>query len=129
MKSMNIKRMIATAMILVLTLGCTAALAECSCNSYGSVSYAPQYTGYTYVSSYTPSYYTSAGSFVLATGGKSYVRSGPGLYYNELGTLHEGEGLTYLGCYSIDERGVAWYNVCYYGSSCWISSRYTTLYC
>ncbi|MDO4357583.1 MAG: SH3 domain-containing protein [Clostridia bacterium] len=69
-----------------------------------------------------------SGSYVEATGGKSNVRSGPGLGYEDLGTIQRGETATYLGQSSVDERGVRWYYVNYDGIVGWLSSRYTTLY-
>lgn len=68
------------------------------------------------------------GSYVKATGGKSTLRSGPGLGYKDLDTVQKGETATYLGSYSKDERGETWYKVRFEGKEGWISSRYTTLY-
>lgn len=85
----------------------------------GSFSYsAPAYNGgsYTY------------GSYVVGTSGDSNVRTGPGLGYSSIGGLSQGESAPYLGDTSVDERGVAWYNISYNGRSAWVSSRYTTLY-
>ncbi len=67
------------------------------------------------------------GSYVEATGGQSNVRSGPGLSYEDMGTLKKGEPAAYLGDSSVDERGVRWYSVRFEGRSAWVSSRYTTL--
>ena len=70
---------------------------------------------------------SSAGT-VFAEGGSTKVRTGPGLGYAEIGTLYQGNSLTYLGDTSVDGRGVPWYRVSYRGGSGWVSSRYTTLY-
>ena len=89
------------------------------------------YTSLSGYASYTPSYsssYSSYGSYVVGTSGDSNVRSGPGLGYSSIGGLSEGESAPYLGETSVDERGVAWYNISYNGRSAWVSSRYTTLY-
>lgn len=81
--------------------------------------------GFSYPS--TPNYSTY-GSYVVGTNGDSNVRSGPGLGYSSIGGLQEGESAPFLGETSIDERGVAWYNISYNGRSAWVSSRYTSLY-
>ena len=89
------------------------------------------YTSLSGYASYTPSYssnYSSYGSYVVGTSGDSNVRSGPGLGYSSIGGLSEGESAPYLGETSVDERGVAWYNISSNGRSAWVSSRYTTLY-
>lgn len=67
------------------------------------------------------------GSYVKATAGKSNLRSGPGLTYDDLGTIQKGEVAIYLGSYSVDERDVVWYYVRYDGQTGWVSSRYTEL--
>lgn len=126
---MKIKRLITIALTLILCLICTGALADCYCDACNGGGYAQQYyAGYDLNSYNAQTYYASNGSYVLASDGMSNLRSGPGLCYTDLGTLQRGEAVRYLGYYAIDERGVAWYNVCYYGNSCWVSSRYTTLY-
>ena len=48
---------------------------------------------------------------VVGEEGDSYVRSGPGRDYAQLGVLGEGETAQYLDSTRYDERGVAWYNV------------------
>jgi len=68
------------------------------------------------------------GSYVKATGGNSNLRAGPSLDSKDLGTMHTGDTATYLGDYSVDERGVTWYYVNFNGKIGWVSSRYTTLY-
>ncbi len=72
---------------------------------------------------YTPYYDTVYGST-----GDSYVRTGPGLGYNSIGTLYRGQSAAYLNNIEYDDRGVAWYNIRFNGRSAWVSSRYTTLY-
>ena len=67
------------------------------------------------------------GRYIQATG-RLNVRSGPGLGYNDKGTLLSGSTATYLGEYSTDERGVTWYKISYNGGSGWVSSRYCTLH-
>ena len=74
------------------------------------------------------SYYSGGSSKVYASGGDTNVRSGPGLDFDDIGTLKEGNSLDYLGSTSYDGRGVAWYLVRYKGSTGWVSSKYTTLY-
>ena len=68
-----------------------------------------------------------SGSHVKATGGKSNLRSGPGLDYSDVGTLQNGDTAEYLGQQSTDERGVVWYKVKHNGKTCWVSSKYTSL--
>ena len=70
---------------------------------------------------------TVVGSYVEATKGKSNLRSGPGLDYEDLGTMQVGQTATYMGSTAIDERGVLWYYVMLDGQLGWISSRYATL--
>ena len=71
---------------------------------------------------------TVSGTYVKATRGQSNLRSGPGLSYEDLGTLHRGEQATFLDDWSVDDRGVMWYYVNFDGKIGWVSSRYTTLY-
>lgn len=68
------------------------------------------------------------GNYVKATGGKSNLRTGPGLDYDDIGTIQKGETATYLDKSSTDERGVVWYKVSFDGETGWLSARYTTLY-
>ena len=56
------------------------------------------------------------------------MRSGPGLSYDDKGTLLSGSTATYLDEYSVDERGVTWYKISYNGGSGWVSSRYCELH-
>ena len=60
--------------------------------------------------------------------GRLNVRSGPGLNYDDKGTLLSGSTATYLNEYSVDERGVTWYKISYNGGSGWVSSRYCELH-
>lgn len=64
---------------------------------------------------------------VYVSGGSVWLRTGPGLNYSRVTTVHEGQNLTYRGSSSVDSRGVRWYNVTYNGQSVWISSRYAKL--
>lgn len=64
---------------------------------------------------------------VRGVSGDSNVRTGPGLGYSSFGCLYNGEAADYLGNSSVDERGVAWYNIQFEGQSGWVSSRYTAL--
>lgn len=99
--------------------GCTGWVSSAYTSLNGSYSYsAPSFSGS----------YTTYGSYVVGTSGDSNVRTGPGLGYSSIGGLSQGESAPYLGDTSIDERGVAWYNISYNGRSAWVSSRYTTLY-
>jgi uncharacterized protein YraI len=70
-----------------------------------------------------------AGGTVTATGGDSYVRTGPGLGFATLGVLHNGESAEYLDDTQYDWRGVAWYCIAFEDmGDGWVSSRYTELY-
>ena len=69
----------------------------------------------------------SSGSYVKATSGDTYVRSGPGLAYERLSILYEGDRADYLGETARDDRGVNWYKVRHDGEIGWVSSKYTTL--
>ena len=84
-------------------------------------------SGDTGVTTYPKQTSTGDGAYVKATGGKSNLRSGPGLDYTDIGTIQKGETAAYLGEQSTDERGVVWYKVRYNGKTGWVSSRYTTL--
>jgi len=67
-------------------------------------------------------------SYVEGTSGKSHIRTGPALSYDDVGVLHVGETATYLGEQSTDDRGVVWYKISYKGEERWVSSKYTTLH-
>lgn len=58
--------------------------------------------------------------------GDVYVRSGPGLSYEQLGVVKTGGELPYLGQISTDDRGVDWYRVEYKDfEEAWVSSRFS----
>ena len=44
----------------------------------------------------------------VVTTANVWMRTGPGLKYDQVTSLSEGKKLTYLGETSVDERGVAW---------------------
>ncbi len=67
-------------------------------------------------------------SYVIGKTGKSHVRTGPGLAYDDVGVLHKEESATYLGEQSVDERGVVWYKIKWKGQARWVSSKYTELH-
>ena len=69
----------------------------------------------------------ATGDTVTATGGASFLRSGPGLDYALLATMKQGESATYLNKSSVDDRGVTWYYVNFKGQTGWVSSKYTSL--
>ena len=50
-------------------------------------------------------------SYIEGDNGKSYVRTGPGLDYKSIGTLHRGDDARFLGETAIDDRGVLWYMI------------------
>ena len=64
---------------------------------------------------------------VVATGGKTNIRTSGNLSAESVGILREGERATYMGESSTDERGVVWYRIIHDGQKGWVSSRYTTL--
>lgn len=66
-------------------------------------------------------------SNVTIEGGKSNVRTGPGLGYKSIGTAYKGETYTYQGMSSVDDRGVAWYQISFNGKNGWVSSTYAKL--
>ena len=70
---------------------------------------------------------STTGTKVYVSGGSVWLRTGPGLGYKSVTTVHEGQNLNYRGSSSVDDRGVRWYNVTYNGQSVWISSRYAQL--
>ncbi len=55
------------------------------------------------------------------------MRSGPGLAYERLSILYEGDRADYLGETARDDRGVNWYKVRHDGEIGRVSSKYTTL--
>lgn len=74
-------------------------------------------------SSNKSSYSTGTVSF----SGDVNVRSGPGLDYEVVGSVYQGQTLSYAGETRNDDRGMAWYAVTYNGRKRWVSSRYSTL--
>lgn len=64
-------------------------------------------------------------SYIEGDDGKSHIRTGPGLGYKALGTLHRGESARYLHDTSTDDRGVVWYKIKWNGREAWVSSMYT----
>ena len=63
--------------------------------------------------------------YIEGDSGKSFVRTGPGLDFKSIGTLHRGDDARFLGETAIDERGVLWYMISWNGRRAWVSSRYT----
>ena len=82
----------------------------------------------TYISGYSTGYSTGYIGTVYGASGDSYIRSTPSLYGKQLSALPQGASATYLGQSSVDDRGVAWYYICYGNVTGWVSSMYTTLY-
>ena len=78
------------------------------------------------VSSSSSSSSSSSGT-VRGVTGDSFVRTGPGLSYSDIGVLRNGSSATFLGETSVDSRGVVWYKISWNGSYGWVSSRYTSL--
>jgi len=70
----------------------------------------------------------ASASMVKVSGGDANLRSGPGLGYDDIGTIHNGKTASYLGSSSVDDRGVAWYKVKFNGKVGWVSSKYAKLY-
>ena len=97
--------------------------------SYGEVWVSAVYSELTYTRTEASSDDAAgtSGSYIQATG-RLNVRSGPGLGYDDKGTLLSGSTATYLNEYSVDERGVTWYKISYNGGSGWVSSRYCELH-
>lgn len=56
-----------------------------------------------------------------------WMRTGPGLNYDQVVSFSEGKSLEYLGESSVDDRGVTWYKVSGGGNTGWVSSRYSEL--
>ena len=63
----------------------------------------------------------------VRTNGNVWMRSGPGLDYDQVTSYTEGKSLEYLGESSVDDRGVAWYKVTDGAATGWVSSKYTEL--
>ena len=66
---------------------------------------------------------SSGGGKKVRTTGSVFLRSGPGLDYSTRDSIDEGETLTYDRT-SVDDRGVTWYHVNYYGEKGWVSSKF-----
>lgn len=64
--------------------------------------------------------------YVLVTGGALNVRSGPGLTYKDIGTVHKGDKLPYQGV-TENTDGRDWYLVIYENQNGWVSSKYAKL--
>ena len=64
---------------------------------------------------------------VHAVASPTYVRTGPGLGYAIVDSLSAGSYYTWGGNTSYDSRGVAWYDVYYYGGYGWVSSLHANL--
>lgn len=96
--------------------------------SYGEAWVSSVYTELT--QNYTEATGDDVGTFgsYIRTEGSVNVRSGPGLAWDTLGELGSGVTATYQGNYSVDERGVTWYQIAFEGGSGWVSARYCTLY-
>ena len=65
--------------------------------------------------------------YVAAVYGDTNIRKGPGLGYSIIDTLYCGEAMYFAGSTAIDERGVIWFSVEWYGSVAWVSSAYTEI--
>lgn len=65
--------------------------------------------------------------YVLGDDGRSNVRTGPGLDYDSIGILYDGDTAEYTGKSAIDDRGVRWYQIHWRGRKAWVSSRYTSV--
>lgn len=63
---------------------------------------------------------------VRATG-NIWLRTGPGLSYDQIDSYPTGYSFQYLGETSVDDRGVAWYKVSTGKHTGWVSSRYSEL--
>jgi len=70
----------------------------------------------------------SGSGLVYITGGSVNLRYDPCLNGGIIMTVHNGDWCEYMGYYSVDERGVVWYLVEWYGNVGWVSSRYSELY-
>lgn len=56
-----------------------------------------------------------------------WMRTGPGLKYEQVTSFAEGKKLTYLGETQMDDRPVAWYKVTDGKNTGWVSSKYSEL--
>ena len=76
------------------------------------------------------SYLTTSGGgsgTITMKGGKSYIRTGPGLGYKALTTIPQGATAKYTDtAYDNRTPAVLWYKIKYNGYTGWVSSLYTT---
>ena len=63
----------------------------------------------------------------IRTTGNVWMRSGPGLSYQQVTSFTEGKTLEFLGETSVDDRGVARYKASDGKNTGWVSSRYSEL--
>lgn len=70
---------------------------------------------------------TYSGNGTVSFSGDVNVRTGPGIDYDVIGSVYQGQTLNYAGETRNDYRGVAWYSVRYNGRKGWVSSRYSSL--
>ena len=63
----------------------------------------------------------------VVTTANVWLRSGPGLNYDQVTSYKEGKSLTFLGETQMDDRPVLWYKVSDGKNTGWISSRYAEL--
>ena len=63
----------------------------------------------------------------VRTTGNVWLRTGPGLGYDQVTSFKEGKSLSFLGETSVDDRGVMWYKVSAGDYTGWVSSRYSEL--
>ena len=59
--------------------------------------------------------------------GDVWLRTGPGLDYDEITNIGKGATATYLGNSSVDGRGVTWYKIQYKSHTGWVSSRFAKI--
>ena len=63
----------------------------------------------------------------VRTTGNVWMRTGPGLDYEQIISFGEGKSLKYLGESSVDDRGVTWYKIKSGSTVGWVSSKYAKL--
>ena len=68
-----------------------------------------------------------AEGYVQAYASPTYVRTGPGLGYTIVDKLVTGACYSWAGSVQYDSRGVAWYDVYYFGGYGWVSSLHGAL--
>lgn len=64
---------------------------------------------------------------VIASRGKTYVRTEPHKGGSIIGTLQKGNQVSYLNEVVTDYRGIDWYCVSFKGRTGWVSARYTDI--